>query len=362
MRTLLGCWRVGAIPALLALAPARTPAQTGTGTSTTTGVSNAFNPAMSLNGLFLGSAFSHLSIPEAQLDDFQKTGLRLQEMEMQFTSTIDPYSKADAIVTFENGKFDVEEAIVSTTALPYGIGFRGGKMHVPIGIENVLHTHALPFVQRSLVGATLFEEPLAEFGVEASYLLPTPFFFEVRGAAYNGDAEQLFGGVDRELAYLGGASALWDLGESSTFSIQGDWLGGRNAFGKDTWTQVASGGVNFRWRPTFQSIYHSLRLTGELLYGDREATSTPDLAFTTRGAYGYAQYQFARRWWVQGRYDYEKPHDDRSSRTSALLAFVPSEFQAMRLQVSVVDRPENRYSEAFLQYNFTIGSHPAHKY
>jgi len=354
------------LPAVMAaalLTSAAPAVAQGPGTSTSTGGSNAFNPAISVNALFLGGGFSGLDIPAAERGDLQRAGMRLQEMEMQFSSTIDPYSKADVIVTFENGAFDVEEGYVLTNVLPLRIGLRAGKMLVPIGSENPLHTHQLPFVQRSLVGTALFEEPLSEFGAEATYLVPLPFFVQLRGAAYNGDAKPLFAAPAGDLAYLGGASALWDLGESATISLEGDYLAGRNGAGRHTWTQVVAAVSSFKWRPTRQAIYRSLRATGEFLYGEIDADG-PARAVTARGGHALLQYQFARRWWLQGRYDLESQAADAVNpwRASFLLGFVPSEFQALRLQISQVHTPGDTYAEAFVQYNFTIGSHPAHKY
>ena len=94
-------------------------------------------------------------------------------------------------------------------------------------------------------------------------------------------------------------------------------------------------------------------------------------AFENSGWYGYVQYQFSRRWWAQLRYgsierspDLETLTyvDDETRRSTVQLAFVPSEFQALRLEYSYVESPEAAWSEIFLQFNFTIGSHPAHRY
>lgn len=345
----------------LALPAAASHAQTGGGAATSTGVSRDFNPAISVNALFLGAGFTDLDLPAPARSDLEESGLHFQEMEIQFTSTIDPYSKADVILTFEDGAFGVEEAFVRTTALPGGIGLRAGQMFVPIGIENKLHTHQLPFVQRSLAGSALFEETLSDFGAEVSYLVPVSFFLDVRAAAYNGDATVFDATGDWDLAFLAGTSALWDLSDEATLGFEGDVLTGRNGFGDATQTSIASAGVSMKWRPARRANYESLRLTGELLYGERDAAD-PEQKATTRGYYTLAQWQFARRWWVQGRYDHANVASEAGWRTAALLGFVPSEFQSLRLQVSYVDRPGDSYSEFFLQYNFTVGSHPAHQY
>ena len=77
----------------------------------------------------------------------------------------------------------------------------------------------------------------------------------------------------------------------------------------------------------------------------------------------YAQYQFARRWWISARYDWmEVEGEDTATRWGASFSFVPSHFQALRLEFSSTDDGEDVSNSVFLQYNVTIGSHPAHLY
>lgn len=354
-----------ALAAVLALgmAAGTAGAQSQPGTATSTGISRDFNPAISVNALFLGAGFSDLDVPEVDRSELEVSGLRLQEMEVQFTSAIDPYSKADLILSYEDGEFSVEEAFVRTTALPGGVGLRAGKMYVPIGIENTLHTHQLPFVQRSLAGAALFDETLSDFGLETSFLVPAPFFLDVRAAAYDGDAAFFGAAGDWDLAYLAGTSALWDLTDDATLGFEGDVLAGRNGLGDATRTSVAAAGVTVKWRPARRANYRSLRLTGEFLYGERDA-GDPQFEETMRGFYTLAQWQWARRFWLQGRWERARAAAAATAawRATAAVGFVPSEFQALRLQAAYVDRPDDTWTEFYVQYNFTIGSHPAHKY
>ena len=86
----------------------------------------------------------------------------------------------------------------------------------------------------------------------------------------------------------------------------------------------------------------------------------------------YAQFQFARRWWVSGRYDWLDGREvidlagaresAEQSRWGASISWVASEFQALRLEFSSTDDGFDRSNSVFLQYNVTIGSHPAHLY
>ena len=77
-----------------------------------------------------------------------------------------------------------------------------------------------------------------------------------------------------------------------------------------------------------------------------------------------SQFQFSRRWWIQGRFDtFDLMGEEEGPwRVSGLLAFVPTEFSALRFQYNLIQEGEEMEHEGKVQLNFTIGSHPAHKY
>jgi hypothetical protein len=91
----------------------------------------------------------------------------------------------------------------------------------------------------------------------------------------------------------------------------------------------------------------------------------PEEAFESAfGLYASAEYQFARRWYIGGRFD-------RSGRTldadaidtggSAFLTFWPTEFSQIRGQFRRINFAEGVKANEFLfQFNFTIGAHAAH--
>jgi hypothetical protein len=91
---------------------------------------------------------------------------------------------------------------------------------------------------------------------------------------------------------------------------------------------------------------------------------------TSWGAYTAPEYQFARRWALGCRFDYvQQPHenDDHAGGASAWLTFQQSELCFWRLGVEHIDRnfeDEGLEDETivFLQWNFGIGAHRAHKY
>ena len=80
--------------------------------------------------------------------------------------------------------------------------------------------------------------------------------------------------------------------------------------------------------------------------------------------YGLAEYQFARRWYVGGRYDRSQRTLDASIQDtggSAFLTFWPSEFSQIRGQYRHTSYGDGvKANEILLQFNFAIGAHGAH--
>ena len=185
---------LGATLALLVLTSGALRAQTEpSGASTISGASRAFNPALSLNGLFLGAFSDRGDEAEAEAETdgehahaHAEEGLLVQEVELRLTADVDPYTRADGTLAFHDDEVHFEEIFVDSHALPWGLGLRAGRFYVPFSRENTLHTHQLPFVQRSLHQQALFEEGYADVGLE---VYVARLVAELHGGqlAYDGD-------------------------------------------------------------------------------------------------------------------------------------------------------------------------------
>lgn len=332
-------------------------AQGGQSQTTATGLSRAFNPAISANGLFLGG---YTSAEPEEAEPF--TGLHFQEMEVQLSSFVDSYLKADLILALPGGEgVEVEEGFVTTQSLPYSLALKAGKFYADLGRHNPLHTHAFPFIDPPLVlDHLLGEEGLNETGLGLSALLPAPWYAELSGQVLNGDHELFASPRGRDLLYVGHLKNFWDLGQSATLELGGSWAAGSN---QDRRTSTLAGvDLTCKWRAG-GGRPRALVWQSEYLRARRGA---PAGAETQGGLYSLVQYQFARRWWAQARYDlFGLPRlagTAKEHRASGLLAFVPSEFSALRLQYNRLDGQEEAENQVLLQFNFTIGSHPAHRY
>ncbi|HEY7515256.1 MAG TPA: porin, partial [Vicinamibacteria bacterium] len=77
-------------------------------------------------------------------------------------------------------------------------------------------------------------------------------------------------------------------------------------------------------------------------------------------------YQFARRWFAGGRYDFSERAFDSSLADkggSVLLTFWPSEFSQIRAQYRRTRLGEGtNANELFFQFLFSIGAHGAHAF
>jgi hypothetical protein len=342
----------GAALAVL-LVPAFALAQEGT---TVTGVSNAFNPALSANALFLGSWRD----PGTDAD-----GLKVQEVELALSSVVDPYLKADVYVAFEPAPdgpdvevVALEEAFVRTTALPAGLEVKGGRFLIPFGRHNQLHAHAFPFVEAPLaLRSILGEESASDVGVEAAYAPLVPWFLNLRVFAGDGAVEDVFDGESRDLAAGARVENLWDLSDATTLEGAVSVWDGPAAAGRRT---LVDADVRVKYRDPRKAHGHVLEWTTELLldpYGEGDPA----------GAYSLLRYRVARTWWLGAGYslvsripegggDRGRDHEVRGQ-----VAFAPSEFSALRAELVWMDPADgDRELAVEAQLNVTLGSHPAH--
>lgn len=350
----------GAAPAP---APAAETAPAATGGARSM-LSNAYNPAISANGLFLDVAGSS-DKPNPAFQE-QPTGITIQEIEVQLTSNVDPYFLANLILSSPGGEgIELEEGYLQPFWSPAGLAFRFGKLKESFGRENFIHTHALPFVDKSLVGNAVFtEEGLSEPSAEVSWLSPLPWYSLFTATAMQGDNAAAFNSPrPSDIAGYGAWKNLIDVSDHATLEEQLSYAAGNNSFGK--LSQVYGADLVFKWKPAHMATYHSAEAVAETLYAHEPQATGPSR--NVGGAYGYLQYQFLKRWFAAARFDYlgfNAREEGITRRESAIVAFAPSEFSAIRLQASATEPPfgEKTFWQGFLQLNFTIGNHPAHSY
>ena len=355
--------------------------------STATGISNTFNPAISVLGLMLGAGGAERS-----------TRFSLQEFELRFTSIIDPFLRADITIAFpgegtaveaENGEeaeppVELEAAIITSTSVPQ-VTLQFGKYWLPFGKHNRLHTHQFPFITPPLVIEQTFGgEALNELALEAIPLLPTSFFSELNLVMFQGDNDDLFLFEERanpetgasetaagpgKAKYLAHSKNLFELTDASTLEAGLSYLTGLNNAGSGAATTVIGLDLTYKWRPLFARGRSGAIVQFEWIDTTRE-TGEGDLR--SSGYYLSGQWRFAEFWWGEtrtGQFTADVSdgagavEEQDSGHLDLLVAWVPTVFSAFRVQVSQISTlgadPELFF---FLQYSFSIGSHPAHTY
>lgn len=327
---------------------------------------NKFNPSIGLSALTLfknNNADSH------------SDGFSLQEIELQLSSDVDAYFRAEATLAFHPKEEDEseedehahgfnvepEEVFVETLATS-GYTIKIGKFYSQFGKYNAFHTHALPFIYRSKIQNEMFgEEGLAQTGIGISLLIPVGWFSELTFEATQPTNEELFSDAHRSLAYNFKVKNLWDLSDALTLEWGLSGLGHKNHDHGAMEDSLAMLGTDFtfKWRPTQNGKSASLLWSTEMISKNKTGESSKN----NWGVTSFIRKQFSQRWYLQGQYELldEKISTDNSYAYSALLGFIPTEFSAIRLQYDHLDE-DQVIKRISLQLNISIGAHPAHVY
>jgi len=328
--------------------------------------SKVFNPDMAVIGDFLGAAGKNAVNADPSL--------QMHESEASFQAIIDPYARGDFFISFGEEGVEVEEGFITFTSLPGGLLGKVGKMRSAFGRVNALHNHVLPWTDRPLVINNLAggEEGNGGAGLSLARLIPAgTLFLEATGQVFRGDSGELFHASERgDLEYVGHLRAYRDLGDSNNIDLGASYSRGHNAsgvvdhvdLGRFT-TDLFGFDATYRWRPLRRSIYHSFVGRTEWIKSRREQ---PLGRQDATGWYASGDYQFARRWFVGGRYDRSERADNAAlldKGGSVLLTFWPSEFSQVRGQYRRTNFAEGPVANEFLfQFLFSIGAHGAHPF
>jgi hypothetical protein len=348
---------------------------------------------------------------EAGAHDPQRRGFTLQQAEVSFTGAVDPYLAGEAHVVYTPDEVELEEAFMTSTALPYGLRLKGGLFLAEFGIINAQHPHAWDWVDVPVISSRLFgPESLRSPGARLSWLTPLPWYAEVLLGVQNADnGESTFsfnsgesiGGrppVDRtvhnlgDMLYLARSEHFANLTETMGATLGVSGLHGPNSTGGDGDTWIYGTDLKLRWRPAgnfrgwpfflWQSELMKRDYTAAAFPGDPSAA--PPVAMTPRailrdtGFYTQALYGFRYGWAGGLRFEYASgaqpslpdgresdPLRDDRYRVAPLMVWQPSEFSRFRLQYNYDNArhlPDRDAHSVWLGAEVLYGRHPAHKY
>lgn len=335
---------------------------------------NVFNPDISVNFLGLWQNGSNYS---SDRSNPPYSGFSIQETEIHFSSDVDPYLRANILLSIHEESsateteyhLEPEEIFFETIQIPR-LTIKAGKFKASLGKHNQLHTHAFPFIDAPLIQQVLLgDEGLNETGISLAYLLPFEWYSEIIVQILNSTNEELFASSrTTQNAGLLRIKNLWDLTDDLTFEWGLSTLSGKNQFSRQS--DVLATDMTFKWRPSIGGKYHSLAWTTEYMSASRQGfindlgESTEDLS----GVVSWLQYQFSQRWWLQLRLEelgiIHSEAIPTQSKQSLLIGFFPSEFSGFRFQydrLSIEDSSDQDHVGS-LQFIVSIGAHPAHSY
>jgi len=324
----------------------------------------ALNPDISMIGDFVGFAGGNSIQPSPSL--------QMHESELGVQAIIDPYARGDFFLSFGETGVNVEEGFITFTALPGSFVVRVGKMRAAFGKVNAMHNHVLPWVDRPLVTNSLVggEDGIDDAGISVERIIPFPkgIFLSATGQLFRGDSGEgdqlVFESHQKSdvstVAHLRGYK---DLNESTNLDLGLSYARGHNELGTDFITSLYGLDATLRWKPLRRSIYHSFVGRSEFIWSQRQQAPFEQRAF---GMYASGEYQFHRRWFLGGRYDWS----DRARQAnltdkggSAILTYWPSEFSQIRGQYRFTDYAgDHKTNELLMQVIFSLGAHGAHPF
>ena len=324
----------------------------------------ALNPDISMIGDFVAAAGGN-SIRSSP-------ALEMHESELGVQAIIDPYARGDFFLTFGETGVGLEEGYITFTALPGSFVARVGKMRSAFGKVNMMHNHVLPWVDRPLVSQNLVggEDGIDDAGGSVERIIPFPkgIFLSATGQVFRGDSgegdELVFQSHQKsDVSTVAHLRGYGDLNESTNVGLGLSYARGHNELGTNFITSLYGVDATLRWKPLRRAIYHSFVGRSEFTWSQRQQAPFEQRAF---GMYASGEYQFHRRWFVGGRYDWSDRSRDASLTDkggSAILTYWPSEFSQIRGQYRFTDYAGNhKTNELLLQLLFSLGAHGAHPF
>jgi hypothetical protein len=360
------------------VAPKETTAPTGAPKMAALG--QGFNPDIGV----IGTVQAQLT--ENSEDAKGQDTIALKELEFSYSQYVDPYSRLDAILTFndnlEEQNVDIEEAYYTHWGLPFGFLGQIGKFRAKVGKQNLLHLHQLDTVDYPLVIRNFFgEEGLASSGARLQNWIPNPWDLplEVTGEVLRGNNGESFSGISRRPIFNTHLKGFFGLTPNMNLEVGGTVMFGdenpavldsdgnpvTRVEGQDRYgVHVFGGDATLIWNLPEGRVF---KFQNEVYFQDRGSNSSIQdrVNHDPWGFYSLADLRVSSRWSVGVRFDYLEPLEisdfhGRSTAISPYLTFWQSEYASFRLQYTHTDSAdagEKSDDAIFLEANFLIGQH-----
>ncbi|MGQ0712185.1 MAG: hypothetical protein ACT4PJ_00485 [Gemmatimonadaceae bacterium] len=374
----------------------------------------SLNPNISVIGDFIVDA----SPDGSTLESARRFDVR--EIELALGASVDPYFRGDFILGLSDEEgIAIEEAYLTTLALPWQLQARVGRFHLPVGKQNTthraeLHTIEYPHVIQRFLGAEggkgtglALSKIFAPFRFyQELQLTAIERFPEEHGHAHEEEelGEEHFEGAAAEppnktlagLGYTARFRNYWDLDEATNVELSFSGGTGRVAepFGCETFSGIepcpgpsgetavlarrslVAADLTLRWRPLREGLYRSFIVQAEVMRQHKDQPALPSgvpasavyLGPTeeTNGLYVFSRWQLSRRVFVGTRYDWLEATGDAERDLTAISGYLqmfPSEFSKIVLGYEHL-RPDvgERVNRLLAQMTIAIGPHRPHPF
>ena len=367
---------------------------------------------ISFDGLFAlaYSSDKHLDQIEVGDHDPMQRGFNARNIELAFDGAVDPYFEGFANIVFKldndnETEVEVEEAFMQTTSLPFNLQLKAGQFFAAFGRINPTHPHTWDFADYPIVaGRLLGPDGLRGVGAQISWIVPVPWYSQLILGVQNGRGSTGFSfrnpgddgmffdrrTTDREIRGL--EDFVWiprwensvDLSPTQVVLAGVSGAFGSNETGGNSRTQIYGADLLYKWKSAnAEGGFPFVKWQSEFMYRRFEAGRGVNESFPVAetfhdwGIYSQVLWGFKKGWVAGVRGDYYDAQDskftddiDRQSRSriSANLTWYPTEFSKIRLQYNhdfldetffLADRDVD---SVFLQFEFILGAHGAHKF
>jgi hypothetical protein len=367
---------------------------------------------ISFDGLFALAYSSARDLDHVEVGDHdpQQRGFNARNIELAFDGAVDPYFEGFANIVFKldndnETEVEVEEAFLQTTSLPFNLQLKAGQFFAAFGRINPTHPHTWDFADAPIVhGRLLGPDGLRGVGAQISWIVPVPWYSQLilgvqngrGGTGYSfrnpGDDGMFFDRrtTDREVRGL--QDFVWiprwensvDLSPTQIVLAGVSGAFGSNETGANSRTQIYGADFLYKWKSAnAEGGFPFVKWQTEFMYRRFEAGRGMNESFPVAetfhdwGLYSQVLWGFKKGWVAGIRGDYLHMEDSKftddferqsRSRISANLTWYPTEFSKIRLQYNQDFLEENFFlsdrdiESVFLQFEFILGAHGAHKF
>lgn len=331
------------------------------------GLSQGFNPDIGI----LGNVQTKLT--ENTSDGEGNDTIALKEVELNFAQVVDPYSRFDGVISFNDAieaqNLEIEEAYYTRWELPLGFTGQIGKFRSKVGKQNLLHLDQLPTIDFPEVIKNFFgEEGLASSGARLQNWVPNPWDIpvEITGEILRGNNGAIFSGKSRRPIFNAHTKTFFE--PTDDIDLE---LGATSMFGEENASGIAKGDDRFGTHVFGGDATAILNLPeGRVVKWQNEVFFTDGASNRNAnedpwGFYSLLDLKISPQWSTGIRFDYLEPigvtrGHNQTTGVSPYLTFWQSEFANFSLQYTHLEpaNPAEKSDDMIvLQAEFLIGVH-----